>query len=76
MLLTQKEFSLLLLFIQNEGRVLRADYLYERVWKAPLGADNRTLKKHVSGLRKHLEDARSGFTIAVIRGDGYCFSGS
>lgn len=76
MLLTQKEFALLLLFVQNEGRAIRAEYLYERVWNAPMGEDNRTLKKHISSLRKGLEEGNSGYTIASIRGEGYRFEQS
>lgn len=71
MLLTQKEFALLLLFVQNEGRTIRAEYLYERVWNAPMGDDNRTLKKHISSIRKRLEEGNSGYTITSIRGKGY-----
>ncbi len=39
MLLTQKEFALLLLFVQHEGRVISAEYLYEKVWGRPMGGD-------------------------------------
>jgi DNA-binding response OmpR family regulator len=73
MLLTQKEFSLLFLFVQHEGRTMSAEYLYEKVWGYPMGGDNRTLKKHLSNLRKKLEEGRSGYQITAARGEGYCF---
>ena len=73
MLLTQKEFALLLLFTQNEDRTMSAEYLYEKVWKASLNDDNRTLKKHISSLRKHLENGDSGYKITNKYGEGYCF---
>jgi DNA-binding response OmpR family regulator len=73
MLLTQKEFSLLLLFAQNEKRAMSAEYLYEKVWRQAIGDDNRTLKKHLSNLRKKLEDGNSGYKIIATRGEGYCF---
>lgn len=60
-------------FAQNEGRMISAEYLYERVWNAPMGEDNRALKKHISCLRKGLEEGNSGYTIAAIRGEGYRF---
>jgi DNA-binding response OmpR family regulator len=73
MLLTQKEFSLLLLFAQNEECAMSAEYLYEKVWRQTIGDDNRTLKKHLSNLRKKLEDGNSGYKITATRGEGYCF---
>ena len=74
MLLTQKEFSLLLLFMQHEGRMMSAEYLYEKVWKLPLNDDARTVKYHVSNLRKKLFG--SGYSITAKRGEGYCFQQS
>jgi DNA-binding response OmpR family regulator len=71
MLLTKKEFALLLLFIQNEGRSLSAEYLYGKVWKASLNSDARTVQYHISILRKKL--SRSGYTIVSRRGEGYTF---
>jgi len=71
LLLTRKDFALLLLFIHKENRVLRADYLYEKVWKAPLGEDRQAVKSAISRLRKKL--AGSGYTVSTIRGEGYLF---
>lgn len=71
MLLTQKEFSLLVLFTQHEGQALGAETLYEKVWGQPLNNDNNAIKNQVSNLRKKLEG--SGHTIRSLRGQGYCF---
>jgi DNA-binding response OmpR family regulator len=71
LLLSQKEFALLLLFVQNEGRMMSADYLYEKVWRQPMLEDARTVKYHISNLRKKLSG--SGYTVAALRGEGYCF---
>jgi DNA-binding response OmpR family regulator len=73
MLLTQKEFSLLLLFTQNEDRTISAEYLYEKVWKQPVNDDKRTLQKHVSALRKRLADGNYTYVINAVYGVGYCF---
>lgn len=73
MLLTQKEFALLMIFAQNEDRTISSEYLYEKVWNASMGTDNRTLKKHISNVRKRLEDGNSGYTITAIYNEGYCF---
>ena len=71
MLLTQKEYTLLVLFIRNEGRNMSADYLYERVWGQPMNMNAGAVKHQVSNLRKKLEG--SGFTVSSSRGEGYCF---
>ncbi|MDR1159001.1 MAG: response regulator transcription factor [Oscillospiraceae bacterium] len=73
LLLTQKEFSLLLLLAQNEGKTVSAEYLYGKIWKTPMGGDKNTVQVTVSKLRKKLEP--HGYDIAVIRGRGYVFEG-
>lgn len=69
LLLTQKEFALLLVFVQNESRYIGAEYLYEKVWKAPMAKDGGALKNAVSKLRKKL--AGSGYKVSAGRGEGY-----
>jgi len=73
LLLTQKEFALLLLFVQNENKTMNSKYLYEKVWKTPMYNNNQTVKKHISSIRKKLGEANSRYTIIAIRGEGYCF---
>lgn len=55
--LTLKEFDLLLLFVRNQGVALYRDLIYERVWGSPYMGDSRTVDLHVQRLRKkaHLE---------------------
>ena len=71
LLLTQKEFALLLVFIQNENRCIGAKYLYEKVWKASLSNDSNALKTTINRLRTKIEG--SGWSIDWSRGEGYCF---
>jgi DNA-binding response OmpR family regulator len=71
LLLTQKEFALLLLLAQNENKTLDAEYLYERIWKRPAVGDTQAVKTVVSRLRAKL--ARTGYTIVAARGEGYLF---
>lgn len=75
MLLTQKEYSLLLLLAEAGGKILSAEYLYETVWKSPMAGDNRTLKRHLSTVRKKLEDGESTYTISAVYGKGYYLEG-
>jgi DNA-binding response OmpR family regulator len=73
MLLIQKEFSILLLFVQNEGKTLSAEYIYEKVWNAPIGNDKNALQNRISAIRKKLEEKDSDYTISSVYGKGYCF---
>jgi DNA-binding response OmpR family regulator len=43
LLLTQKEFALLLIFTQNEGRFISSEYLYEKAWKQPMVGNSQAL---------------------------------
>ena len=52
--LTQKEFSLLLLFVRNRNIALFRDTIYERVWEGELEEESRTVDLHVQRLRKKL----------------------
>lgn len=52
--LTNKEYGLLVLFIQNKNVALFKDTLYEKVWGDDYIADSRTLELHVQRLRKKM----------------------
>lgn len=52
--LTNKEYGLLVLFIQNKNVALFKETLYEKVWEDEYIADSRTLELHVQRLRKKL----------------------
>ena len=71
MLLAQKEFSILLLFTQHEGKTLRTQYLYEQAWGQSMNEDKNAVKKAVSRLRGKL--VGSGFSISNEYGEGYRF---
>jgi DNA-binding response OmpR family regulator len=71
LLLKQKEFAVLLLLAQNEGKTLDAQTIYENVWKLPLRDDKNTLRATISTMRKKIDP--SGYTVSVIRGEGYVF---
>jgi hypothetical protein len=71
LLLTPKEFAVLLLLTQNENEPITAEAIYENVWKLPLGDDKNALKNTLSKMRKKIEP--SGYTVSVSRGEGYIF---
>ena len=53
-LLTPKEFDLLLLFVQNRNIALFRETIYERVWGTEFMGDSRTVDLHVQRLRRKL----------------------
>jgi len=71
LLLPQKEFALLQLFIQNEGKTMSAEYIYERVWGQNMAGDENAIKVALSRLRTKLKG--SGFAVIAVRSEGYCF---
>ena len=52
--LTNKEYGLLVLFIRNKNVALFKETLYEKVWKDEYIADSRTLELHVQTLRRKM----------------------
>jgi DNA-binding response OmpR family regulator len=71
MLLTGKEFALLLLLVQNEGKPISKEYLYETVWKAPMAGDGNALWKQLSTLKKKLDTGGGAVALTASRGNGY-----
>ena len=68
--LTNKEFELLCLLLENQGIVLARATLMDRVWGMELERENRTLDVHVRTLR-----AKLGGLIETVRGVGYRIGG-
>jgi len=69
MLLSQKEYAILQLFIQNPNKILSAEYLYEKVWGHEMIEKDNSLKVAISKLRNKL--AGSHYTVTASRGEGY-----
>jgi len=70
--LTDKEFAIIRLLVQNEGDVISADDVYERIWGQPMAGDRNALQVAITRLRKKIEPA--GYNIISMRGKGYVFS--
>jgi len=72
--LTPKEFELLRHLLLNAGKVLRRDYLLDRIWGYDYCADTRTVDVHIRYLRQKIEPDPSRPTlIETVRGVGYRF---
>ncbi len=72
--LTQREFELLRLLMENAGKAMSRHELLDRVWGENWVGDPRTLDVHIHWLREKLEDDPSSPRyIQTIRGYGYRF---
>jgi len=69
LLLTQKEFALLLSLTQNPGGLLKREELYSAVWGVDAAGDLSALHTTVSRLNRKLSPA--GLRVSFQRGEGY-----
>lgn len=70
--MTVKEYELLLLLVENPGKVLRKEYLFNRIWGADSFSENQTLTVHIKTLRDKIEkDSRQPKRIQTVWGVGY-----
>lgn len=70
--LTLKEFEILLILCQNQGKVVKRDDLLDKVWGYEYFGDSRTIDVHIRHLRKKIEDFDNEHDyIETIRGIGY-----
>ena len=70
--LTQREFDLAVVFLNNVGRVLARDELLASVWVRDTEVDSRTVDTHASRLRKKLGlGGESGLMLSSVYGQGY-----
>lgn len=73
-LMTVKEFDLLLYMMENKGKVLRKEELFNKIWGFDSESEQQTLTVHIKMLRKKLEkDAKNPERILTVWGVGYCF---
>ncbi|MGV3489235.1 MAG: response regulator [Tuberibacillus sp.] len=72
LILTPKEFELLLYLAKHKGRVLPREKLLDEVWDYNFVGDTRIVDVHVSHLREKIEEnTRKPEYIKTIRGFGY-----
>ncbi len=73
-ILSAKEFDLLVCLMHNRGMALSRDLLLERVWGYDFIGDSRTVDVHIRWLREKIEPDPSQPTfIRTVRGTGYRF---
>ena len=69
--LTKKEFEILLLLLQNQGRVFSREDILTKVWNDEAFVLDRTIDVNITRLRKKI--GNYGKHIVTRLGYGYCF---
>lgn len=69
---TEKEFQLLRLLVENKGITLKKDYLFNSVWGSDSESEPQTLTVHIKWLREKTEkDPKKPEHIITVWGTGY-----
>lgn len=71
--LTLKEFEMLVMLLENRQVVLTRDQILNKVWGYSFDGESRTVDVHIRTLRQKLGEA--GDVIETVRGIGYKISG-
>lgn len=72
--LSAKEFDLLCLLMENRGRALGKEYIFNSIWGSDSFSEPQTLTVHIKWLRQKIEDNPSKpEKIITIWGMGYKF---
>lgn len=72
LVLTGKEFDLLCYLIENKGKVLSKEQIFNEIWGNDSESELQTLTVHIKRLREKLKDGSGGQEgIATVWGVGY-----
>lgn len=70
-LLTNKEYQMMLMFMNNKTQVISAEHFMEKIWDSDSDSDISTVWSYISYLRRKLETLGSDYSIATRRNIGY-----
>ena len=70
-LLTNKEYQMMLMFMNNKDHVISAEHVMEKIWDIESDSDISTVWTYISYLRRKLEALKSDYSIATRRNMGY-----
>ncbi|EHL29537.1 response regulator transcription factor [Legionella drancourtii] len=72
--LSQREYEMLLIFLEHPGRILNRDQLMDLLYDKDCDSQDRTIDVLIGRLRKKIEqDPRNPQLLLTIRGGGYQF---
>lgn len=70
--MTAKEFDLLTLLIENKGRTLSKEYIFNTIWGSDSLSEQQTLTVHIKWLRQKIEEnPKNPQKILTVWGVGY-----
>ena len=70
--LTQKEYELLSLLVENTGKTMNKDFLFNKIWGIDSDSEQQTLTVHIKWLRQKIEeDPKNPKHIVTVWGVGY-----
>ncbi len=70
--MTAKEFELLQLFVENKGKTLSKEFIFNRIWGSDSFSEQQTLTVHIKWLREKIEDdPKKPQKITTVWGVGY-----
>lgn len=73
-ILSAKENSLILLFMNHPDQVFTKEMIYEHVWGNTIAVDDNTIMVYINRLRNKIEaDPKNPNYILTVRGTGYRF---
>jgi DNA-binding response OmpR family regulator len=69
--LTNREYALLEIFMQNQGRILPRTLIAEKIWASHFDVDTNLLDVYISRLRAKLDVTPGKSRFKTVRGVGY-----
>ena len=70
--LTRIEYNILLLLLQNKGKVFSIDQIYEKIWNEEAFCADNTVTVHIRHIREKIEiDPKNPKYLKVMWGIGY-----
>lgn len=71
MMLSAREFSVLMFLLKNEGKTLSAEAIYEGAWDQPMAGNASALWKCISRLKNKLASCEENISLMNFRNKGY-----
>ena len=70
--MTSKEYELLVMLIENKGKTLSKEFLFNQIWGSDSFSEIQTLTVHIKWLREKIEnDPKNPQKISTVWGVGY-----
>ena len=70
---TAKELDLLLYMMENKGKVLPKEELFNKIWGFDSESEPQTVTVHIKWLREKLESVSESWSLKTVWGVGYKF---